>query len=1118
MGSGWTLLTGQLLLAAVTADFTIFDNYNATDLSSSFGVDSQCMQALNATLSCDLLNTVQAAQGVDLEYWSQENVTTMCTADCSTSLEKWLSAVESDCSGQQVAHNGLVLDPKYMPLRYIGGYQLACLQDTAENWCFFESQSWVGSDYIRWDPAACYQEDETNIPAECSDPDFSTADMTSDMMAVTNLYDKELYCSECFLLMWRKRLEDPFLVSSNHTDYLLEQFDLLQTNCSTTMALTTSAPTLVSNTIATASATTTTTTSSTDQANATCTGQLVQPTDPSLPCEILTRNYNVSTGDARQVTGDYNCQFSNTTVCLPLPCELDTIYGGVTCTDLAANYSDANQNVTIPMLLQWNPKLAGSCDNLGPQALCKGCAGFHWMNGVQKPLTKPGLRRADIHQLHRYSHPQAQDSTTLQAATPALPTEPGAAAACGLYYSVKTGDTCQTIALRFGITLQDVKDLNDQLNDDCTNLWLDYAICVAPITKGATSTDGTCGPNYNNADCEDSGFGDCCSVNGYCGDGAAYCSANVCVSGACSNSTELISTDGTCNQTISCTGSGFGEYVDQALGVLEVDADRSRSCCSTSGYCGSGDDWCGPGNCMSGACDPDIGGKSLDGSCGPLFAGNKTCTGTQFGICCSTSGYCGNSTDYCARWRVSPDRPPREDVDGLDFERCAALHNAIVSYAWRSYGMPAPRERLPLPSWWEYHADEAEAVRSRLHPSIVEFLQRAYAIPRDSGISFFRYLHGLHAPSMLWFTQGFGQGDRFLTLYNTHAELGSNPDGLVYDQTDHTVHMNFSIEDMKLDEDEPEWLKLESVLSIYIDMIEHRKIVALPFSFFEDDAPAAAPNGSSQPRIDPASGARKPVVDYARPWVEAPYSKVDLEETLDIWADLIKAIETRMPGYAIDAAAAADADNQHGLVDAASLDAAGVPATGFARELLLRARRPRFVYLAPGVRLPTLDEFVAQPYRDVAFDDEGPHFVKPIRLFVVEHDVSQQPVPHDDAAGWPYNLLPGGAPCGFYLDLCWTQDPAPFEDAVLVRFPFELARRPDGSTPGVWRMDGVEKYGKPHGTQLLAVLENMYNNVTEGNWRVDEYGVAGGIAEFQEADARELEERYSIPVGPQRFW
>lgn len=71
------------------------------------------------------------------------------------------------------------------------------------------------------------------------------------------------------------------------------------------------------------------------------------------------------------------------------------------------------------------------------------------------------------------------------------------------------------------------------------------------------------------------------------------------------------------------------------------------SCCSMYGYCGDGKDFCGPGICFSGNCDPDTGGPSINGECGPSFAGNKTCTGTQFGDCCSVNGYCGSSDDYC---------------------------------------------------------------------------------------------------------------------------------------------------------------------------------------------------------------------------------------------------------------------------------------------------------------------------------------------------------------------------------------------------------------------------------------------------------------------------------------
>lgn len=35
--------------------------------------------------------------------------------------------------------------------------------------------------------------------------------------------------------------------------------------------------------------------------------------------------YNISTGDARVFTGDYTCYFDQA-VCLPLPCEIDTVW------------------------------------------------------------------------------------------------------------------------------------------------------------------------------------------------------------------------------------------------------------------------------------------------------------------------------------------------------------------------------------------------------------------------------------------------------------------------------------------------------------------------------------------------------------------------------------------------------------------------------------------------------------------------------------------------------------------------------------------------------------------------------------------------------------------------
>jgi hypothetical protein len=74
------------------------------------------------------------------------------------------------------------------------------------------------------------------------------------------------------------------------------------------------------------------------------------------------------------------------------------------------------------------------------------------------------------------------------------------------------------------------------------------------------------------------------------------------------------------------------------------------TCCSKSGYCGTGESFCLAslgcqqpftlGRCLSG--NPTGPVMSPDGTCG----GSKGYTCSQ-GTCCSISGYCGTTNDYC---------------------------------------------------------------------------------------------------------------------------------------------------------------------------------------------------------------------------------------------------------------------------------------------------------------------------------------------------------------------------------------------------------------------------------------------------------------------------------------
>ncbi|KFA54462.1 hypothetical protein S40293_08001 [Stachybotrys chartarum IBT 40293] len=91
-----------------------------------------------------------------------------------------------------------------------------------------------------------------------------------------------------------------------------------------------------------------------------------------------------------------------------------------------------------------------------------------------------------------------------------------------------------------------------------------------------------------------------------------------------------VSEDGSCGWQATvlstCVGSEFGD------------------CCGAEGRCGSGEEFCGIGNCQEGEC---LGGGpySTDGRCGRTV--NYVPCPPRFGLCCSQDGLCGNDTLSC---------------------------------------------------------------------------------------------------------------------------------------------------------------------------------------------------------------------------------------------------------------------------------------------------------------------------------------------------------------------------------------------------------------------------------------------------------------------------------------
>ncbi|RLL95511.1 hypothetical protein CFD26_104582 [Aspergillus turcosus] len=74
-------------------------------------------------------------------------------------------------------------------------------------------------------------------------------------------------------------------------------------------------------------------------------------------------------------------------------------------------------------------------------------------------------------------------SSVPAASTPGAPTQTGIASNCDMYYTVQSGDTCETVAAEFGITTAQFLAWNPAVSSDCTSgFWVDEAYCVAGDT------------------------------------------------------------------------------------------------------------------------------------------------------------------------------------------------------------------------------------------------------------------------------------------------------------------------------------------------------------------------------------------------------------------------------------------------------------------------------------------------------------------------------------------------------------------------------------------------------------------------------------------------------------
>ncbi|KAK3395115.1 LysM domain-containing protein [Podospora didyma] len=122
------------------------------------------------------------------------------------------------------------------------------------------------------------------------------------------------------------------------------------------------------------------------------------------------------------------------------------VKAGDTCEKVAGTYL-----IALPDFYKWNPSIGAGCTNMwADYYVCVSVPGATHPSPSPSPTPIPG--------------PQPQ--------------MPNIVSTCRRYYQVNAGDSCYAIQQANGITLDQIRRWNPEVNAGCTNLWLGYYICI----------------------------------------------------------------------------------------------------------------------------------------------------------------------------------------------------------------------------------------------------------------------------------------------------------------------------------------------------------------------------------------------------------------------------------------------------------------------------------------------------------------------------------------------------------------------------------------------------------------------------------------------------------------
>ncbi|KAL4952023.1 hypothetical protein BDW69DRAFT_201026 [Aspergillus filifer] len=427
--------------------------------------------------------------------------------------------------------------------------------------------------------------------------------------------------------------------------------------------------------------------------------------------------------------------------------------------------------------------------------------------------------------------------------------------------------------------------------------------------------------------------------------------------------------------------------------------------------------------------------------------------------------------------RITKSSPVRDLIPGeLDYERCAALHNELLSL---------------------------------LRPPAVEFLKPAYVEPPllpESG-TLIHSLQGLAEPTrMVDVCVGYeneAPPGTFIRLYELSRFREGDNEGILLNQDTMKASCIADYNDTPGVRALPfAWKPLEVILDAHLRMIDEGKSRRL---LMKGQMAAAAFK-----RLVIAIHARMPEEDDSK---DEDKDKIASTNWMKLpWHDPSTLMQ------------------QHPNI---------LPPSSFAKEFLTATAhiKVRFRYVAPGLRFPAVTR-VPQPAAHHKLLDKQttppppPNSVGqfpgncPLKIFQV---VCDKPIPDPHIPHW---TNPHSFPAAFYIHPVVQKPPLCYSNGCHLALPFAIGKKgharksngepfgkdnlgykpdPRNEHAGLYQPGMTDGFGDYHDVQIDKVLRIWAERVERGDWDVDGDGVAGGIEKFREADTEEHWEEYWIP-------